>query len=285
MKARILTALIALPLLGLSVILPYLTNEADYSEALFVALAAFAIGAGLFEFFSLSKKLELKGDASIAYLGGVGMFAAFVLDAPKEAPELLLMLLAVFVIILLITQTFRFQADFSKILVGMGVTLLGVLYISFLGGFLVSTMTGFSDAGIPFLSSKLLGFFFITVMAADSGAYFVGKAIGKHKIVPKISPGKSWEGLAGGVVLSLVGAAVAVYSFFPELKIIPALVLATAFTVIGFLGDIAESAIKRGAGAKDAASILPGHGGFLDRLDSLLFTAPILYFFARIYFQ
>jgi phosphatidate cytidylyltransferase len=285
MKARILTALIALPVLVLSVILPYLTREADYSGALFVAIAAFAIGAGLFEFFSLSKRLELKGDASIAYLGAAGLFAAFVLDAPKEAPDLLLMILTLFVVILLITQAFRFQADFSKILVGTGVTLLGVLYVSFLGGFLVSTMTGFNGSDIPYLSSKLLGFFFITVMAADSGAYFVGKALGKHKIVPKISPGKSWEGLAGGVALGLVGGAVANYSFFPELKILPAILLAITFTLVGFLGDIAESAIKRGAGAKDAASILPGHGGFLDRLDSLLFTAPILYFFARIYFQ
>lgn len=284
MKARIITALIALPILILSVTLPYLTDGAVYSELLFVLIAAFAMGAGLFEFFSLSKSLELKADASIAYLGAAGFFAAFALDAPKESPELLLMMLTGFVIVLLITQTFRFQADFSKMLIGTGVTLVGVLYISFLGGFLVSTMTGFNTNPTPFLSSKLLGFFFVTVMAADSGAYFVGKAFGKHKIAPKISPGKSWEGLIGGIALSIGGAVVASYSFFPEMKIVPAISLAIAFTVVGFLGDIAESAIKRGAGAKDAASILPGHGGFLDRLDSLLFTAPILYFFGRLYF-
>ena len=194
------------------------------------------------------------------------------------------MILTAFTIILLISQTFRFQADFSKILIGTGVTLLGVIYIAFLGGFLVATMTGFNASVVPFLSVKLLAFFFITVMSADSGAYFVGRAIGKHKIVPKISPGKSWEGLVGGIVVSCIGAVVASYSFFPELSIVPAISLAVVFTVVGFFGDIAESAIKRGAGAKDAASILPGHGGFLDRLDSLLFTAPILYFFARIYF-
>ena len=284
MKARILTALIALPILILSILLPYLTNDAEFSDSLFIVIAAFAMGAGLFEFFSLSKKMELKADASIGYLGAAGLFASFVLDAPREAPELLLMILTAFTIILLISQTFRFQADFSKILIGTGVTLLGVIYIAFLGGFLVATMTGFNASVVPFLSVKLLAFFFITVMSADSGAYFVGRAIGKHKIVPKISPGKSWEGLVGGIVVSCIGAVVASYSFFPELSIVPAISLAVVFTVVGFFGDIAESAIKRGAGAKDAASILPGHGGFLDRLDSLLFTAPILYFFARIYF-
>jgi phosphatidate cytidylyltransferase len=284
MKARILTALIALPVLILSILLPYLTNDADFSDVLFIIIAAVAIGAGLFEFFALSKKLELKADASIGYLGSAGLFAAFVLDAPKEAPELLLMVLTGFVIILFITQTFRFQADFTKILVGTGVTLLGVMYIAFLGGFLVATMTGFGNSIVPFLSVKLLSFFFITVMSADSGAYFVGRAIGKHKIVPKISPGKSWEGLIGGIAISSLGAVIASYTFFPEMSLLPAVLLAVVFTVVGFFGDIAESAIKRGAGAKDAASILPGHGGFLDRLDSLLFTAPILYFFARIYF-
>jgi phosphatidate cytidylyltransferase len=284
MKARILTALVALPILGFSILLPYLTNRAEFSDSLFILIAAFATGAGLFEFFSLTKKLELKADASIAYLGSAGLFATFVLDAPKEAPELLIMVVAGFLLVLLVTQTFRFQADFSKILMGTGVTLLGVFYIAFLGGFLVATMTGFRDSEVPHLSSKLLGFFFLTVMAADTGAYFVGKSLGKHKIVPPISPGKSWEGLFGGVSMSLVTAGVISYSFFPEIQILHALLLALIFTVVGFFGDIAESAFKRGAGEKDAANVLPGHGGFLDRLDSLLFTAPILYFFGRFYF-
>lgn len=284
MKARILTALVALPILILSVILPYLTDEAEFSDTLFIVIAAFVMAAGLFEFFSLTKKMELKADASIAYLGSAALFAAFILDAPRQSPELLVVIITGFFLALLATQTFRFQADFTKLLIGTGVTLLGVFYISFLGGFLVATMTGFKDTFVPYLSSKLLGLFFITVMASDSGAYFVGRKLGKHKIVPKISPGKSWEGLIGGVAASMVGAALASYSFFPEIKIFPALALAFSFTVVGFFGDIVESAFKRGAGAKDAASILPGHGGFLDRLDSLLFTAPILYFFGRFYF-
>ena len=104
----------------------------------------------------------------------------------------------------------------------------------------------------------------------------MGRAIGKHKLAPTISPGKTWEGVAGGVAAGLVLAAVAHFWFFTELPLKWALPLA---------GDLTESALKRSAGAKDAAKILPGHGGALDRLDSLLFNAPLIYYFAHFYFS
>lgn len=285
MNARVTTAIIALPILIASVILPVLIPGSQWTSLPFVLIAAFAIGAGLFEFFSLSKKLELKGDAAIGYLGAAAYFVVCALfDAPAKAPGLLVLVTAVFIIALLIKQTFRFQADFSKLLTGTGVTLLGVMYVAFLGGFLVAMRVGFEATPVPNLSTKLLGFFFLVVMGADSGAYYLGRAAGKHKIVPKISPGKSWEGLIGGVILSSVFAAAATTLFFKELPYQFSIPLAIAMTIIGFFGDIAESAMKRGAGAKDAASILPGHGGLLDRLDSLLFNAPVLYYFALFFF-
>jgi len=282
MNKRILTAIIALPVLILSIILPCLLPNFEQSNFLFIAIAAIGLGAGLFEFFSLSKKLQLKADATIAYLGAVAFFVAFLFDAPQQMPDLLLMILVAFVITVLITQTFRFQENFSKMITGAAVTIFGVLYIAFLGGFIVAISTGFGK--IPFLSCKLLGFFFLVIMGADAGAYYTGKAIGKRKLVPKISPSKTWEGLFGGIIASIILAAVASATFFPEIDYKTSIVLALIMSVISFFGDIAESAIKRSAGVKDAASILPGHGGFLDRLDSLLFNAPILYYFARFYF-
>jgi phosphatidate cytidylyltransferase len=284
MNSRLLTALIALPVLILSIILPYLLPQFEQADWLFVAIAALALGAGLFEFFALTKKLELKADASIAFLGAAALFVAFLFDAPAKAPDLLILTLALFLILVLITQTFRFQADFSKMLAGIGVTVLGVLYVAFFGGFLVSMRVGFENTLVPHLSTKLLGFFFLVAMGADVGAYYVGKTFGKHKLVPKVSPGKTWEGVVGGLVLSSAFAALASFWFFPELPFKLSIPLAIVMTAVGILGDLAESAMKRGAGAKDAASILPGHGGLLDRLDSLLFNAPILYYFARFYF-
>jgi phosphatidate cytidylyltransferase len=187
-----------------------------------------------------------------------------------------------FLIVTLATQTFRFQKDFSKMLTGVGVTIFGVLYVVFLGGFLVSMRVGFET--FPGLSTKLLGFFFLVVMGSDVGAYYIGKNFGKHKPVPKISPNKTWEGFIGGMLLAIIFAALSTLLFFPELPYMVSIPLAIVMSAVGVIGDLAESAMKRGAGAKDAANILPGHGGLLDRLDSLLFNAPILYYFARFYF-
>ncbi|HTK27423.1 MAG TPA: phosphatidate cytidylyltransferase [Pyrinomonadaceae bacterium] len=279
MKTRILTAAVALPILIASIVLPSYFPQTVW---LFVIIAAIALAAGLFEFYSLTKKLELKADAAVAYIGSTVLFLAFLVDAPAKAADLLLLALALFVITVLISQAFRFQVDFSKMLTGIGVTILGVLYIAFLGGFLVSTRVGFE--GHAYLSTHLLGYFFLVLMGSDTGAYFTGRALGKHKLAPKISPGKTWEGLIGGIVAAAAFAALATFWFFPELPYQYSIPLAVVMAIVGVLGDLAESAIKRGANAKDAASVLPGHGGFLDRLDSLLLNAPILYYFARFYF-
>ena len=280
MKTRILTAAVALPIIIASIVLP---SYYPITTWIFVIIAAFALVAGFFEFYVLTKKLELKADPAIAYIGSGVFFVSFLNDAPAKAPDVLLAILAVFVIAVLITQTFRFQKDFSKMLTGVGVTLLGPLYITFLGGFLVAMRVGFENH--PYLSTHLLGYFFLVLMGSDTGAYFAGKSLGKHKLIPKISPGKTWEGLIGGFVVAALFAALATFWFFPELPYYASIPLAIVMSAVGVLGDLAESAMKRGAGAKDAASVLPGHGGFLDRLDSLLLNAPILYYFARFYFS
>jgi len=279
MKTRLLTAAFALPIIIASIILPLWYPHAVW---LFAAIAVFALVAGLFEFYSLTKKLELKADAGIGYLASALLFVGFLFDAPSEAPSLLLATLAFVISLVLITQAFRFRADFSKMLTGTGVTLLGVLWIAFLGGFLVSIRIGF-DTPIG-LSSHLLAYFFLVTFGSDAGAYFAGKALGKRKLAPSISPGKTYEGLIGGLIAAGAFAALSTWWFFPELPYQFSIPLALIIATVGVLGDLVESAVKRGAGAKDAASILPGHGGLLDRLDSLLFGAPLLYYFARIYF-
>jgi len=238
MNSRLLTALVALPILILSIILPYLLPQYSAANWLFLVIAALALGAGLFEFFSLTKKLELKADAAVAYLGAAAFFVAFLFEAPAKSADFLLLTVALFLIFVLITQTFRFRVDFSKMLTGTGVTILGVLYIAFLGGFLISTRVGFNESLVPHLSTKLLGFFFAVVMGADTGAYYVGKTFGKHKLAPKISPGKTWEGVIGGLVLSAAFAALASFTFFPELLFYVSIPLAIVMTVVGLFGDL-----------------------------------------------
>lgn len=279
MKTRLLTAAVALPILIASIILPLWYPETVW---IFVAVAVLALAAGMFEFFSLTKKLELKADASVAYIGATALVVAFIFDAPAKAPDLLILTVALFVAAVLVTQAFRFQKDFSKMLAGIGVSLLGVFYIAFLGGFLIATRVGFE--GTPDLSTKLLLFFLVVLFGSDSGAYFSGRALGKHKLAPAISPGKTVEGLIGGLIAAAGFAALCTWLFFPELPFQFSIPLAVVMAAVGVLGDLAESAMKRGSNTKDAANILPGHGGLLDRLDSLLLNAPILYYFARFYF-
>jgi phosphatidate cytidylyltransferase len=274
--SRIITAVIFLPLLIASILVSWLLP-------LFITLAAGAMLFGLYEFYLLARKKELKPDIAAGFLGGAALFSIFCFATPDpRAPldvQTILLILLVLTIATLVAATLR-GAPFDKMIATSGATLLGVLYVVLLGGHLVALRTGFEEP----LSAHLLSFFFLVLMGSDTGAYYVGRAIGKHKLAPTISPGKTWEGVVGGVVAALALATAAHFWFFKELPLKWALSLAAVMTVLGILGDLTESALKRGAGAKDAAKLLPGHGGLLDRLDSLLFNAPLIYYFAYFYF-
>jgi phosphatidate cytidylyltransferase len=280
---RLLTALAVLPILIASIVLPYFFPTEQLARIPFVVIALIALILGMYEFFSMTKKMELKADAGAGILASAILFLAFLFDAPAKTDSFFGIALAASILIVLIPQTFRFKADFSKMLAGTGVTLLGVFYLFFLGGHLVALRMTFENR--PLLSCQLLLFFFLVIWISDAGAYYTGRLLGRRKLAPKISPGKTWEGCAGGMIAALGAGALATYTFFPELPLQASLPLAAVMNILAVLGDLTESAIKRGAGTKDAANFLPGHGGFLDRLDSLLFNAPLLYYFARVYFS
>src|SRR6185295_13838222 len=277
--SRILTAAIGLPILIASILISWL-------QPLFVAIAAAAMFFGLYEFYVLARKKDMKPDLGAGFLGGAALFTIFYFATPDTTtqPRLDVQLITLILIVLtigtLIAAMLR-GAPFDKMIVASGTTILGVLYVVLLGGHLVSLRTGFEQK----LSAHLLSFFFLVLMGSDAGAYYVGRAIGKRKLAPKISPGKTWEGAVGGVVAALAMGTLAHYWFFRELPLKFTLALALAMSIVGIFGDLVESALKRSASAKDAANILPGHGGLLDRLDSLLFNAPLIYYFAVIYFS
>jgi len=131
--------------------------------------------------------------------------------------------------------------------------------------------------GPPDGALRLLFAFFL-VWAADVGAYFAGRAFGARKLAPRVSPGKTWEGVYGGLALSLVIAAIAGQWLFQlqGLRWLPFLLLCAGVVLFSIVGDLGESLLKRQAGAKDSGALLPGHGGLLDRIDSLLAALPAL---------
>lgn len=272
--SRIVTAIVVLPILIASILISWL-------QPLFVLLAAAAMVLALYEFCLLAKKRDLKPDIATAYIAGAAIFTVFYFNEPGQPPDVLMLNLIIIALTVgvLIAATLRGSA-FDKMVASAGATILGVLYVVFLGGHLVAVRTGFA----PELAADLLSFFFLIIMGSDTGAYYVGRAFGKRKLAPAISPGKTWEGVAGGLAVAIGFAVIAHFWFFRELPLKWAIPLAITMSILGIFGDLVESALKRGAGAKDAARILPGHGGLLDRLDSLLFNAPLIYYFGRAYF-
>ncbi|HEY0370382.1 MAG TPA: phosphatidate cytidylyltransferase [Thermoanaerobaculia bacterium] len=151
------------------------------------------------------------------------------------------------------------------------VAVLATTYVGLLGGSLIRLRHDFPEGW------KLIFFLLLVVWLGDSGAYYFGKAFGKHKLSPVISPKKTVEGMIGGFAVSIITAIVIHFTFFPNFPLLHAIIAGVILSFCGVVGDLAESMWKRSAAVKDSGTMLPGHGGFLDRFDSILFTAPILY--------
>lgn len=160
----------------------------------------------------------------------------------------------------------------------VALALLAFLYIPFLLMHLVLLRQ--TPFGIQWLIVIML-----IVMTNDSAAYYSGSAFGKHRLYPLVSPKKSIEGAIGGLLGSLVGTMLAKFTFFPQLTFTDAAVTAIVVGMVGQAGDLFESLLKRSFGVKDSGTLIPGHGGVLDRLDSILFAAPIAYYYVLFFFR
>ena len=180
--------------------------------------------------------------------------------------------------VMLVTVAHLFNRERS--LQALAADVFGVAYIAGLGAYLV-IIHGWAGMG-PGLVTLLL----VAVAWSDTGAYFVGRAFGRHKMAPRTSPKKSWEGAAGGVLGAVLATAVLLGLIrlfgwggaYPLAGWRVYLPLAAALSVVGQIGDLIESMIKREAGIKDSSGVFPGHGGVLDRCDGILFAAPALYY-------
>ncbi len=182
--------------------------------------------------------------------------------------------ISVFLVIILLILSVLYMAistDLSSAISNMGLVLFGILFIGFLLAY-VSLIRNLPNGRLWTL------FLIATVWAGDVSALLVGSVFGKHKLYPKISPNKTFEGLGGSILGSvLVGLAFS-FLFLPHLQKGVCIFLAVCMGIFGQLGDFTESMLKRSARVKDSGSLIPGHGGMLDRLDSFLFSAPFLHY-------
>ena len=152
----------------------------------------------------------------------------------------------------------------------------GLVYVPVLMSFLPRLRA--LDGGLTWLFLALA-----ITWAGDTGAYFSGRAFGKTPLFPRVSPKKTWEGAIGGALLAAAFSAGLCLAFLPRVSLVHALVFGVLVDVFGILGDLVESMLKRAFGIKDSGWIMPGHGGILDRIDSLLFTAPVLWIYATLF--
>jgi len=188
-----------------------------------------------------------------------------------EVGEISWMVGGIFATVVIAFVVFGFSDARPSATAAISLTLLGVVWV---GGGLASFML---LREIPVNGSLVVFTVLIAVFADDTAAYFVGRAIGRHKMAPTISPGKSWEGFVGGTVAAMAVAFFAMYDqgFLTDLE---ALGFGAAIAVSSTLGDLFESAIKRDLGVKDSGRLLAGHGGVLDRIDSILWAGPAAFY-------
>jgi len=161
--------------------------------------------------------------------------------------------------------------DLRDGVVDAAVTMLGVLYVGVLAHFVWLHHLGDGPLWVAFLVAN--------GMASDTGAYFAGRSLGRHKLLPRVSPAKTVEGALGAIVASVLLSLAAKVVLFPAEKWISMVILGVVLAAVGQLGDLCESAMKRAFSAKESGWIFPGHGGVLDRIDSLLFPVAILYYY------
>jgi len=231
-----------------------------------ILVTLFIVG-GLYEFFTM---LQKKGISIYKYFGiGMGTLIPLSITFRFEPTKKWELLFAILALLFLILMQFR-RRENSGAVIGISTTIFGILYVAWFLSFMIKVR--YLAGGLSLFTAVLL----ITKLG-DIGAYLVGTRFGKHPLIPRISPKKSVEGAVGGLFFSILGA----FASRPFLNL-PYLYLAfigICLGLLGQLGDLFESLMKRDCGIKDSGSIFPGMGGALDLIDSLLFTTPAFYFF------
>jgi len=260
LKKRVITALLGLPLL---VVIVWFDKPVPW----FTAFIAFWGLLAAYEFYRLAGVASIRSLTIFGLLFTVLIIISPHCPSPFAAP--LLVTLAVVLPLIWLVLRQRVEGAFT----GWAWMVAGFLYVGWMLSFLIALRF---EAGRNWLFFALF-----TTFGSDSAAYFIGRALGRHRLAPRISPHKSWEGAIGGML-----GAVAVSLLFTlstplhiALSIGQGIVLALLVSIFGQIGDLAESLLKRNTGVKESSTVIPGHGGFLDRMDSVVFAGVVVYLY------
>lgn len=262
---RILSAVVFLPIFWVIVkklgVWPYL------------GLVLVAALAGLLELCALAAARGHRVPRALAIGVAAVILASFVTPAVRLEYGLLLALVAI-----PLTMLAR-RGDWSQVFGDIGATLFAATFVGVFFGYLLQLRLLTDLPKGDENGSDLVFLLFFIVWASDTAAYYVGGLLGRHALAPSVSPKKTVEGAVGGLAGALVAAFVARAWFMQRLGVADCAFLGVALGLVGMAGDLVESMLKRGAGVKDSAALVPGHGGLLDRVDSLLYAAPVLYYY------
>lgn len=242
----------------------------------FLALIDLVILIGMWEFYAMMEAKSIRPYKGIGILCGLALSWYMFFQGGIYANMFLTMALMA---IMGLELTRR---DTSMAVYHVATTILGIIYVGFLSSHMILLRELPAQIGQPYaIGSSFVFLAFVVTWSSDTGAYFVGTLIGRRPLLPRISEKKTCEGAAGGVVFAILGALVARYTFAPYVEVWQAVVLGVLGSTVGMTGDLVESMLKRDVEVKDASGTIPGHGGVLDRFDSLLFTAPLIYYILK----
>jgi phosphatidate cytidylyltransferase len=256
------------------------------SNGVFLLLMGLLAFAGLAEFYGMAEKRGVTCFKWCGLAGGVLLMIGTFLnltghlgthDSPARVNDFETSFLILFVLGLCLRQFFSRSRTAG--LVAIGTTLLGLMYVPWLLNF-IQKINFFPGVD----GHYYLLYFLVITKFSDTGAYAAGSLFGRHKMMPRVSPGKTWEGFAGALMAATAASLVFVHWLGDKMKgmsWIHALVLGVILSICAVVGDLIESVFKREAGVKDSGRFFPGIGGILDLLDSLLFNAPIMYLYLR----
>lgn len=234
---------------------------------------------GLIEFYQLAEKLEAKPFRVVGIMAGVALYASASMPGTFYNVRYLVHCIPFFVFLVFIAALFsKDDKPVLNAVYTIAGTVYAVLPFAVLNriAVMVPTIPQRLNSALPDYNAHIILGIILLIWANDTFAYLVGSLIGKNKLYERISPGKTWEGSAGGGLLTIASTLI-IANWYKELALHQWIVIAVIVVVFGTIGDLVESMLKRQANVKDSGKIMPGHGGILDRFDSLLFVSPFIY--------